>query len=189
MIYELTSIVLDDLIIICSPWVFLLIVLINKTSLALARDNNVEQFKKLLELNKELNIDVNYKYKEENTALIYAVFCGNIEIVKLLLNYRDNKNLYIINPNIQNNNGETALIITVLKGYIEIAEFMIRSKEEEGRYPVNIDLEDEDWLTASDHAQNNNSYITTLLENNEPGQNDVQKKDHNYDISHNIKIL
>ncbi len=152
----------------------------NNTFLAFAKANNIEQFKTLLELYKELDININFQNNEGNTALMIAVENGNIEIVKLLLNYKDDNNSYIADPNIQNDNGETALILAICRCYVDIAEILIYG-EKEGRRSVNIDLETIDGLTALDIALDNNDDIATMLKISKLGQNKIPNSD-KYDV-------
>ncbi len=123
----------------------------NKLFLTCVKDNNIEEFKALLKSYKDLGIDVNFQNKDGNTALMLSVERGNIEIVKLLLNCKDDNNSYIVNPNIQNNNGETVLMIAVENGDIEIVKLLLNCKDANNSYIVNPNI------------QNNNSESALLM--------------------------
>jgi len=81
--------------------------------------NNI--VKKIL---KNCNVDVNWKDKDEDSALHVACMSGNVEAIKLLL----------LHPDIQvdriNSRGKTPEKIALQEGYVNIAEMLRKFKKE-----------------------------------------------------------
>lgn len=78
------------------------------------QSNSIKHVKGLL----RNGIDPNIKDKRDNTALIYASFNGNAEIVKTLLKYG-------ANPNILDNANTSPLHLAIRQGNFEIAKLLI----------------------------------------------------------------
>jgi len=80
------------------------------------QSNSIKHVKGLL----RNGIDPNIKDKRDNTALIYASFNGNTEIVKTLLKYG-------ANPNILDNANTSPLHLAIRQGNLEITKLLIES--------------------------------------------------------------
>lgn len=110
---------------------------------------DIERMKKLI----NEGIDVNFRSKSGTTNLIFAAFCGYLDVVQLLL---DNG----ADPNLQNNEGNTALMRAAYRGHIEIVRLLL----EKGADP---NLQNNDGNTALMNAidKGHTEIVKLLLEN------------------------
>ncbi len=86
------------------------------------RDGDINKVKFIL--NKKVKINPNFQGEIGNTILSIAVFGGDIEIVKLLLQYEHYSEK--INPNFQDIGGCTSLAIASCLGYTKITKLLLQ---------------------------------------------------------------
>lgn len=117
--------------------------------------NNIKKVKLLLIDNININIDINFQNNNNNTALILACkYECNIEIIKILLEYKD------ININLQNNNNDTALSIVYNNNNIEVVKLLLKHKN------ININLQNntnEDIKKLLEEYKQNNKLINNIV--------------------------
>ncbi len=86
----------------------------NKAFFQAVKSERVSAVKKIL----DQGVDVNLKDDVlGNTALSHAVFAGNMEMIKMLLNHGSD-------PHIENNRGYNAIDAAKLMGNVEIINFL-----------------------------------------------------------------
>ena len=94
-------------------------------------------FQKIISLQKQTNININYQDENGYTALHYACDEGNLKIVDILLNAN-------CDPNIKNNLNQTPLHLSTQRGYFDITKKLIESgaklniEDSENNYPIHF---------------------------------------------------
>ncbi len=133
-----------------------------------AKNNNIEDVKKAL-LNEE---NINIQDNRKNTALIWASYHKYIDIVKLLL---ENPEKTKININIQDNYGKTALIYASYYGYTEIVKLLLRLKE------IDINIQNNYKNTALINAsiKGHTKIVKLLLESSNKTNLDINIQNYN----------
>jgi serine/threonine-protein phosphatase 6 regulatory ankyrin repeat subunit B len=153
-------------------------------------NNNIDIVKLLLEKKDIHKININLQNKDGWTALIFASYHGNIDIVKLLCNF-DRRSKFteqsgfqpdcsllekedILNINLQTNKKETALIIASIYDYKDIVNLLLQKDD------ININLQNNTGWTALMYASSNGKIdIVKLL---------LQKDDININLKNDHRV-
>jgi hypothetical protein len=156
------------------------------------KKNNKTKIKRINELFKTKNIDINYQDKDGRTALMYAILGNNQNIALKILE----KN---VDVNLQDKYGSTALMYAILGNNQNIALKILENdnvdlnlQDKDGR--TSLMLQDNNGKTALMYAiLDNNKYIALKILENDNVDVNLQDKDRKtaliYAILGNNKII